>query len=75
MSEENPENPKSVHDFMVKDTHDNDIPLDKYKGQVLLIVNIASRCGHTKKNYAELTELSEKYKDKGEFQLQLISRS
>lgn len=65
MSEENPENPKSVHDFCVKDTYDNDISLDKYKGKVLLIVNIASRCGHTKKNYKELTELKEMYDGKG----------
>lgn len=72
MSEENPENPKSVYDFMVKDTYDNDIPLDKYKGKVLLIVNIASRCGHTKKNYKELTELVELYKDKGSLQQQQL---
>lgn len=65
MSEENPENPESVHDFCVKDTYDNDIPLDKYKGKVLLIVNIASRCGHTKKHYKEITELKEKYDGKG----------
>lgn len=68
MSTENPENPTSVYDFMVKDTYDNDIPLDKYEGKVLLIVNIASRCGHTKKNYEGLTELNELYKDKGLFQ-------
>lgn len=67
MSEENPENPTSVYDFMVKDTYDNDIPLDKYKGKVLLIVNIASRCGHTKKNYTELTALSKQYENKGVF--------
>lgn len=65
MSEENPENPESVYDFSVKDTYDNDIALDSYKGKVLLIVNIASRCGHTKKHYKELTELKELYKDKG----------
>lgn len=65
MSSEAPEDPQSVYDFTVKDTFDKDVSLKKYKGQVMLIVNIASRCGYTKKNYAELTELSEKYKDQG----------
>lgn len=58
---------ESVYDFTVKDTFDKDVPLVKYKGKVLLIVNIASRCGHTKTNYNELTQLSDKYKDKGSF--------
>lgn len=65
MCEENPDNPKSAYDFCVKDTYDNDIPLTDYKGKVLLIVNIASRCGHTKKHYKELTELKELYTGKG----------
>lgn len=74
MSEENPENPESVHDFCVKDTYDNDISLDEYKGKVLLIVNIASRCGHTKKHYKELTELKEMYDGKGSFQHNMLIR-
>ena len=65
MSSEAPENPQSVHDFKVKDTFGNDVPLDKYKGKVLLVVNIASQCGLANTNYKELTELAEKYKDKG----------
>lgn len=56
---------KSIYEFVVKDTFGNDVPLAKYKGQVLLIVNIASRCGYTKKNYNELDELQKKYKNKG----------
>lgn len=67
MSSENPANPQLVHDFIVKDTHGNDVPLDKYKGNVLLIVNIASKCGLTSSNYKELTELHDQYKDKGLF--------
>ena len=56
---------KSVYDFTVKDTFGKDVPLSKYEGKVLLIVNIASRCGHTKKNYDELNTLQEQYKNKG----------
>lgn len=65
MAAENPENPQSVYDFVVKDTYGNDVSLDKYKGQVLVIVNIASQCGLTNTNYSQLTELHDKYKDKG----------
>lgn len=39
--------------------------LDKYKGKVLLIVNVASKCGFTRGNYKELNELYAKYKDRG----------
>lgn len=57
----------SIFDFTVKDSFGNDVSLDKYKGQVTLIVNIASNCGLTKNNYAKLTELKNKYYDSGEF--------
>lgn len=66
MSAENPENPQSVYDFKVKDTYGNDVPLDKYRGKVLVIVNIASQCGLTNTNYKQLTELHDKYKDQGQ---------
>lgn len=37
---------------------------DKYKGKVLLIVNVASKCGATPQ-YEQLEALHEKYNDKG----------
>lgn len=40
------------------------VPMDAYKGKVLLIVNTASRCGFTKQ-YAGLQKLYDTYKDKG----------
>ncbi|KAK9067642.1 hypothetical protein SSX86_011753 [Deinandra increscens subsp. villosa] len=55
----------SVHDFTVKDSKGNDVELSIYKGKVLLIVNVASKCGLTNANYTQLTELYRKYKDKG----------
>ncbi|KAM7355141.1 glutathione peroxidase homolog with thioredoxin peroxidase activity isoform 2-T2 [Cochliomyia hominivorax] len=64
MSEE-AKNAKSIYDFTVKDTHAEDVSLEKYRGNVVLIVNIASQCGLTKNNYKKLTELREKYGDKG----------
>ncbi|KAI3805976.1 hypothetical protein L1987_21864 [Smallanthus sonchifolius] len=55
----------SVHDFTVKDSKGQDVDLSIYKGKVLLIVNVASKCGLTNSNYTQLTELYRKYKDKG----------
>ncbi|KAL3652744.1 Glutathione peroxidase 2 [Castilleja foliolosa] len=57
--------PKSIYDFTVKDIHGNDVPLSNYRGKVLLVVNVASKCGLTSSNYKELNILYEKYKDQG----------
>ncbi len=40
------------------------IDLAKYKGKVVLVVNVASRCGYTPQ-YAGLQKLYDTYKDKG----------
>jgi glutathione peroxidase len=56
---------KTVHDFTVKDIDGNDVSLNKFKGKVMLIVNVASRCGLTSSNYSELSHLYEKYKSQG----------
>jgi glutathione peroxidase len=40
------------------------MPLDRYRGKVLLIVNTASQCGHTPQ-YRALQALWEKYRDRG----------
>jgi glutathione peroxidase len=54
----------SVLEFTVKDIEGNDVELAKYKGEVLLIVNTASKCGLTPQ-YSALEALYEKYKEKG----------
>lgn len=42
----------------------NDTTLESFKGKVVLLVNVASKCGNTKQ-YAALEELYRKYKDRG----------
>lgn len=67
-SAENPEDytkAKSVYDFTVKNIKGEDVALDKYKGKVLIIVNVASNCDLTEKNYEQLNTLYDKYQEKG----------
>jgi glutathione peroxidase len=51
---------KTVFDFSVKDRKNNETPLRNYAGQILLIVNTATRCGFTPQ-YTELEKLYETY--------------
>jgi glutathione peroxidase len=55
---------KTIYDYTAKDLSGKDVKLADYKGKVLLIVNIASKCGFTPQ-LGGLEEIYEKYKDKG----------
>ena len=55
---------KSIYDFTVKDIKGKEVSLADYKGKVLLIVNVASKCGLTPQ-YEGLEALYQKYKDQG----------
>jgi glutathione peroxidase len=52
---------KSVHEYTVKNINGEEINLSEYKGKVLLIVNVASKCGFTPQ-YKGLEELFEEFK-------------
>jgi len=54
----------SVLDFKMRDIDGKDVKLKKYKGNVLLVVNTASKCGYTPQ-YEGLQATFDKYKDKG----------
>ncbi len=57
-------NPQSVLDFTMQDIDGIDQPLSAYKGKVLMIVNVASKCGLTPQ-YEELEALYDKYGERG----------
>jgi glutathione peroxidase len=48
----------------MKDIDGKDQPLEQYRGKVILVVNVASKCGYTRQ-YAGLETLYKTYKDKG----------
>ena len=55
---------KSILEFKMKDIDGNDVKLKKYKGNVLLVVNTASKCGYTPQ-YEGLEAIYAKYKSQG----------
>ncbi|HEV8040948.1 MAG TPA: glutathione peroxidase [Bryobacteraceae bacterium] len=54
----------SVYDFTLNSIDGQAAPLAAYKGKVLLLVNVASKCGFTPQ-YKGLEAVYEKYKDQG----------
>ena len=55
---------KTLYDYIVEDIDGNEMPLEKYKGKVILIVNVASKCGYTPQ-YEGLQKVYEEYSDDG----------
>jgi glutathione peroxidase len=55
---------KTPLSYTVKDIDGKDVNLSDYKGKVVLIVNVASKCGNTPQ-YKPLEEMYEKYKGQG----------
>lgn len=54
----------SVYDFTLKSIDGKPTSLQEYHGKVMLLVNVASKCGYTPQ-YAALESLYEKYKGQG----------
>lgn len=57
-------NMQRIYDFKVKTINGEETTLEEYKNKVLLIVNVASKCGYTSQ-YDGLESLYRKYKDEG----------
>jgi len=54
----------NIYDFTMRDIDGKDVSLSTFKGKVLLIVNVASKCGFTGQ-YAGLEKLYQTYQGKG----------
>lgn len=54
----------TIYDFSTKTIDGKDFKFSSLKGKKILIVNTASKCGHTPQ-YKDLQSLYETYKDKG----------
>lgn len=51
----------SVYDFTANDIDGKPVQLGKYRGHVLIIVNVASKCGYTEGHYKEFNQLYQEY--------------
>ncbi|MES2305165.1 MAG: glutathione peroxidase [Gemmatimonadota bacterium] len=54
----------TLDQFTVQSADGTAVPLDHYRGQVVLVVNVASACGFTPQ-YAGLEQLQRKYQERG----------
>lgn len=56
---------KSIYDFTALDIDGKLVSLEKYQGNVAIIVNVASQWGKTDTNYKQLVQLYDKYAESG----------
>ena len=54
----------SIYEFKMKDIEGKEVELSEFKDKVVMIVNVASKCGATPQ-YEQLQALSDKYSEKG----------
>jgi glutathione peroxidase len=54
----------NVYEFTLPSIEGKPMPISDFKGKVILMVNVASRCGYTPQ-YKALESIYEKYKDRG----------
>jgi len=65
----NGEKENDFYSFTVKDLDGKDFNLEKYRGTVSLVVNVASECGYTDSHYKALVKLQSELSPTGKFQV------
>ena len=56
----------TFYDFEIQDAMgERTIKMSEFKGLVVMCVNVASQCGFTDSNYKQLTDLADRYYDRG----------
>ena len=55
---------KLAYDFSFTNIDGTNLNLSKYKGKIIIVVNVASQCGFTNQ-YTDMQKVWEKYKDNG----------
>jgi len=58
------ENSKTFYDFKINSINGEELNLSIFKDKIILLVNVASKCGFTKQ-YDDLQKLYDDYKEKG----------
>jgi glutathione peroxidase len=58
------DNSKTFFDFKINSINGEELDLSKFYGKIILLVNVASKCGFTKQ-YDDLQKLYEDFQDKG----------
>ena len=55
----------NFHQLKDRDGDGNEIDFSTFKGKVVLVSNVACRCGLTDRNYKEFKVLQDRYHDQG----------
>jgi glutathione peroxidase len=55
---------KTVYDFTLKNSKGQDVKLEEFRGKVVMLVNVASKCGYTPQ-YDGLQKIYERYREQG----------
>ncbi|EDQ86783.1 uncharacterized protein MONBRDRAFT_27890 [Monosiga brevicollis MX1] len=60
-----PKEAKSIFEFAAEDINGKPFSFQTLEGKVVMIVNTAGQCGLAQRNFTEMVELHDKYKDQG----------
>ena len=55
---------EGIHAFIMTDINGEEVDMRRYRGRVVLVVNVASRCGYTRQ-YEDLQNLYSEYRERG----------